>query len=138
MKYYDINILRLKNTPRKFNFELNKEFFSLYEFNFIKAGKVKAEVLLIEETKNNLLKMKFHLEGDIELECDRSLEKFLYPINIDKEVIFEFGDKDEEINVDHYVINKEATYINIAQHLHDFIVLEAPIKKLHPKYTTSI
>ena len=133
MKEYDIDLFKI-NLYKKYDYKLGKDFFSLYENNPVTEGKIIVKLTISEDTKKNILLFKFDIRGNIELICDRSLENFLYPINIKKEVIFEYGDKDEEIDTDYYMINKETTYINIAQHLHDFIILEAPIKKLHPKF----
>ncbi len=134
MKEYDINIFRINNSYQKYNYKLNEIFFALYENNLIEKGKIEVEVIISEDTKKNILSFKFDIKGTIELICDRSLEEFSYPINIKKEVIFEFGEQTKELNIDHYMIDSETTYINIAQHLYDFIILEAPIKKLHPKF----
>jgi uncharacterized metal-binding protein YceD (DUF177 family) len=68
------------------------------------------------------------------LTCDRSLELFDYQINSDKKLIFKYSEVEGEISDEIIGVSKEVVKINIAQYLYEFIGIEIPMKKIHPKF----
>lgn len=81
-----------------------------------------------------MITLTMKIKGAIELECDRSLEKFDYPISVEKENIYKYGDEEKELSEDVFVITKNQQEINISTFLYESISLEIPMKKLHPKF----
>lgn len=81
-----------------------------------------------------MIQMFFQVEGTIELTCDRSLELFDHPLSFEAKMIFKYGDEEKELAEDVMVILKDTQTINIADLLFEFIGLEIPMKKLHPKF----
>ena len=81
-----------------------------------------------------MIQMFFHVEGTVELTCDRSLELFDHPVSFETKMIFKYGDEEKELSEDVMVILKDTQTINIADLLYEFIGLEVPMKKLHPKF----
>ena len=81
-----------------------------------------------------LIQLLFSIQGEIELSCDRTLELFNYPINIERVVHFKIGDEDKELDMDLYMIERQASSIQVAQHIYDFVNLSIPMKRLHPRF----
>ena len=81
-----------------------------------------------------MITLNLKIEGSIELTCDRSLELFDHPIHITKEIIFKYGDEEKELSEDVFVILKSEQEINITSFLYELIMLEVPMKRLHPKF----
>ncbi|MEO0405454.1 MAG: DUF177 domain-containing protein [Bacteroidota bacterium] len=81
-----------------------------------------------------MITLHFVVKASIELECDRSLELFDHPIQVEKDLIYKYGDEDKELSEDVYVMTKGTQEINIANYLYEIINLEVPMKKLHPKF----
>ena len=50
-------------------------------------------------------------------------------------MILKFSDHNEEITEELMLIDRNTQYINVAQDIFDFIGLQIPIKKLHPRFT---
>ncbi len=132
LRRYKIEIFGLKNGDHQFEFSYDDSFFAEFENSLVTKGKGSCNVELTKT--DSMLTLHFIVEGTIELECDRSLEKFNHPINVSKDLIYKYGDEDKELSEDVYVMTKGTQEINIATFLYELINLEVPMKKLHPKF----
>ena len=81
-----------------------------------------------------MIQLLYEIEAVVELTCDRSLEQFDYPISITRKMILKFADRTEEVTDELMLIDRHVQQINVAQDIFDFIFLEIPIKRLHPKF----
>jgi uncharacterized metal-binding protein YceD (DUF177 family) len=127
---FDIDIVQ----PRRgtVTYELGVGFFALFQDGLLEEGTLTITSDFIIDTSK--VKVLFAIVGTVVLTCDRSLEKFDHPINLTKEVNFEFGDESKELDTDFYMLAQKDKVINLAQHIYDFISLEIPIKRLHPRF----
>lgn len=132
LREFNIDIFRLNNGIYNYEFEINEKFFDFFNFGLIENGEAKA---YIEMNKSEtLINMKIKVIGSVELICDRSLEKFDFPINTDNKILFKFGDRDEDVSDEIVVIERNTQRLNLAQHIYDFINLAIPMKKIHPRF----
>jgi uncharacterized protein len=131
-KPYEIGIAKLSNKKHQYQFVLDDAFFALFDQPLIKKGDLVANIEL--DKSELLISMKFDIKGEVELTCDRSLEEFMYPIDVEETVRFRFGPEDAELSDNILQITPDTQAINVAQHLFDFIGLAVPMKKLHPRY----
>ncbi|MEP1032068.1 DUF177 domain-containing protein [Ekhidna sp.] len=132
LKAYKIEIFGLSNSTHDFNFLFNDDLFTHFENSLVSKGKGTCDVILTKT--DSMITLNLKIEGSIELECDRSLELFDFPISINKEIIYKYGDEQEELSEDVFVILKGQQELNIAAFLYESISLEVPMKKLHPKF----
>jgi len=128
---FDIDIYKLTDGTHSFEFDFDSSFFELFEDRIIEAGKGKIKVLLDKSAL--LIALVFDIDATVELICDRSLEKFDYQINVNREVRLKYGDHAEELNEDLYLISANTEKINIGQFAYEFISLAIPMKKVHPQ-----
>lgn len=96
------------------------------------TGKLTADVSL--QKSESMIQMIFKVEGTIELTCDRSLDLFDQPISFENTMIYKFGDEEKELSEDVMIILNDTQTINIADLLFEFIGLQVPMKKLHPRF----
>ena len=129
---YDINLVNLKDKIHEYDFVLDNDFFSLFEQNLVNGGSLQAHVVL--DKSSLLLNFEFNITGTVNLNCDRTLEEFDYPIAIKENLLVKFGDQELELDDNVLQIPHDAQTINIAQHLFDYIGLTIPMKKLHPRF----
>ena len=95
LKAYKIEIFGLSNSTHDFNFTFDDDFFSHFENSLVRKGKGTCDVVL---TKTDaMITVDLTIKGSIELECDRSLELFNYPIAVEKEIIYKYGDEEKEL-----------------------------------------
>jgi len=134
LRDFDIEVSHVKeHTLHKFEFQLNDSFFALFEDALIQKGLVQVDVQF--EKTPLLIRMNFILNGVVELVCDRSLDTFEQPISSEQLLLFKFTEEEEgEITEEIIGIKRETIKINIAQYIYEFINLEIPIKKLHPRF----
>lgn len=130
---FKIDIFRLENKQYMHEFEGENDFFEALDQNLIQKGHFKATVAL---SKNEtMIQMIYKISGSVELTCDRSLDLFDFPVDITQKMILKFSDHNEEITEELMLIDRNIQYINVAQDIFDFIGLQIPIKKLHPRFT---
>ena len=129
---FDINLVNLKDKKHEYDFVLDNEFFDLFEQNLVNGGALTAHVVL--DKSPLLLNLAFHIKGVVNLTCDRSLEDFDYPVDINQNLLVKYGDEEMELDENVLQITSGAQKINVAQHLFDYIGLAIPMKKLHPRF----
>ncbi|HEY9117954.1 MAG TPA: DUF177 domain-containing protein [Roseivirga sp.] len=131
-KKYDIHIYKLSNGNHEYQFEIGREFFEMFDGDLVNDGSLNAMISL--DKSDAMIQVDFDIEGTVVLECDRSLESFNFPIHVQKNMIYKFGDEEKELSEDVFVIEKNTQTLNVAGILFEFIGLEIPMKKLHPKF----
>ncbi|RYZ75806.1 MAG: DUF177 domain-containing protein, partial [Proteobacteria bacterium] len=134
LKKYDINLAKLSFKTHRFEFNLDDDFFALFEQSYIIHGNLDA-IIDLERTER-LITLHFSIKGEVQLICDRSLEEFMHPIDVQETLILKFGEEEKELSEDILQITNDTQSINVAQHLFDYIGLAVPMKKLHPRYQT--
>ncbi|MCE7993089.1 MAG: DUF177 domain-containing protein [Roseivirga sp.] len=133
-RQYDIHIFKLAIGLHDYQFEIKDEFFELFDNELVSKGNLTIDVSLTKS--ETMIEMVLHIQGSVELECDRSLDHFDYPINSHRKMIYRLGEEMEELSDELMVIPKDSQIINIASLLFEFIGLEVPMKKLHPRFQT--
>jgi len=130
MKDFSVNIIGLSKKVHLFDFKLNDDFFERYGKEVLSKGDFDAQVSL--DKRETFIEVDFKISGQTELICDRSLEPFEFKINIDRKVIFKYGEEPQEISDEIVIITRDQDSIDLGQYMYEFIVLSIPIKKLHP------
>jgi uncharacterized protein len=98
----------------------------------IADGNLHADVTLHKTER--LITIDSHITGTVRLTCDRSLDEFDQPLDIDNQLLVRYGDEPKELDDDVLQVTPETLTLNIAQHLYDYIGLALPMKKLHPRF----
>lgn len=129
---YDIELFKIALGEHRYEFNSRSDFFTAFPNSLVQKGEFK--VLLNLEKSETLLKLDFHIQGTLELECDRSLELFDFPFEVEKTLILKFGEYNEPISDEMEMIHRDTQIINIAQYVYEFIGLAIPMKKLHPRF----
>ena len=132
MKEFEIPITGSKQGQANFRFEIGSDFFSSFDNSLLNDGDLNVELTL--EKGETLIDAKFRIEGKLKLICDRSLDEFDHPIKIEKEHVFKYGDHEEEFSEDISLIPFESSSINVGQLIYEYIGLEVPFRKLHPRF----
>lgn len=130
--YYYVDILGLSDKTHEFEFDITSDFFELFEYDDIQSGNLICQMELIKSAA--MIKCNCSIKGDVGLTCDRSLDNFEKPINISKSVMFKYGESFKELNEDLFVIATNEDRLIFDQVFFDWIILEVPMKKLHPRF----
>ena len=115
-----------------YQFKITDEFFELFENEIVAKGQLDVAVSLTKS--ETMIETTFDIKGSVLLECDRSLELFDFPIDTHKIMRYRLGDETQELSEELMVIPRDSQIINVASLLFEFIGLEIPMKKLHPRF----
>jgi uncharacterized metal-binding protein YceD (DUF177 family) len=102
---------------------------SPYEF---KGGSVDFEF----ERALHFIEVQFTAHADVELVCDRSLRPYIHHMDAEFKVVFKV-DVREETETEEAAIrrfNFDTNTFSVADEVRDTIMLNIPIKKVHPDY----
>ena len=82
------------------------------------------------------IQVKFELTANIKLTCDRSLDKFDHEIETNYQVLFKAEEVEESADENGSIrnIDTNSKQIDLEQDVLDTIMLNLPIKKLHPRF----
>jgi uncharacterized metal-binding protein YceD (DUF177 family) len=130
LKDFDIQVYKLGIKQHEYEFTVNSDFFSNFEGELVESGEVKIQLLL--DKRENLMELNFDFSGFIDLESDRSLKPFQYPVDINKKLLYKYGEEEQELEDDVMVITKNTQVINVGHFIYETIALQIPLKKLHP------
>lgn len=129
---YTVNIVGLTNQVHHFDFEMGNDFFERYGSGLISEGSLEAEVTL--DKRETFIDAIFSIRGTVKLVCDRSLDPFDEGIRSNRKLVFKYGDSNEEISDEIVMIQRDTERLELGQYIFEFIVLELPMKRLHPRF----
>lgn len=132
LRKYDINIFGLENKRYEFDFESGDAFFDALEQNLIRKGQFTAQVVLSKS--ETMIRLDFHIKGEVEQLCDRSLDEYNEPIDVENQMLLKFSDHNEELTDEIELIERNTATVNVARYIFEFIGLSLPMKKLHPRF----
>ncbi len=132
MKAFSVNINGLSKKAHHFDFQLGDGFFEAYGTDLVSAGEFNAEVIL--DKRETFIEADFKIKGYARLICDRSLEPFDLPVDINKRIVFKYGEEETELSDEIMVIPHDRASLELGHYLYEFIALDMPMKKLHPKF----
>ncbi len=134
-KDYNVNILGLSKNVHQFDFQLTEDFFRKYGQEMVANGKFAAQVTL--DKRETFIEADFTVKGAASLVCDRSLDEFDYPMTIRRKVVFKYGPEAKEVSDEIIIITPDQDKLDLGQLMYEFIALQIPIKKLHPRFGDS-
>ena len=127
---YLIKFSGLKEGTHLFNYEIGNKFFKNFDYYDFLDAKLFARLDL--EKQPTLLNLKFSFNGEIEVQCDVSMESFDLRLETEHAVVVKF--KDDIISTDDKVIFMPAGShsIDVSHLIYESIILAVPQKKVHP------
>lgn len=130
MKEFEISVYNLSNKEHSYGFDVKDAFFERFENSLVEKGDLKIDLTL--QKTEAMMTLWFHIEGTIQLICDRSLQDFDYPVNMDERLIFKYGDEYLELSDDMFQIPAGTQLLDLSHHIYEYLMLAVPMKKIHP------
>ena len=130
LQKYDLDIYKISDKQHVYSFESDDSFFSLFEQGLLNKGQFQTRLIL--DKSPTMLVLQFQIDGWVELICDRSLEPFQHPIQINQQLILKYGEENKELTDEIEIITRDIQRINVGHYIFEFIGLSLPMKKLHP------
>lgn len=131
LRNYDVSFSGLKTGKHKFRFEIDQEFFQLFdtEQEFTNP-KIAVDVLL--DKHSTFMEFEIKVNGTVELVCDISNENFDHPVENEIRVLVKFGEEYDDSEEDVITIPTADHAFNIAQLIYENVALSIPMKKISP------
>jgi uncharacterized protein len=132
LKQYIIYFSGLKEGNHDYHFDIDKSLFLEYGVDEITDAKVAIDVVLIK--KSNHLAFSFEINGIVATFCDRCLSSLNLEIHDSQNLYVNFGEITSDVTDvdDTMILARAEDKIDLAKHFYDYLVLNLPIKKIHP------
>jgi len=128
LKQFSIPFTGLKLGAHHFDYELDDSFFGAFEYSLIKSGDLKVNLEL--EKQETMLLLKFKVIGTVNLDCDKCLSEFAYPVNLYERQIVKFAEDELESDDEEIItLNRKDTEIDISAPLYEMINVAVPYIK---------
>ncbi len=132
LKEFRIDIFNLSLKQHEFEFEIDNKLFGFFENSIVEKGSGKCHLSLNKSA--TMMTLDFKIEVSVELICDRSLDSFDYPIDLEEQLIIKFGEENYTLSEDVIVIKNDTATLDVSEYIYEFISLAVPLKKLHPRF----
>lgn len=128
---YEVVFSGLKEGKHKFQFEINKAFFELFETEQeFTNPRITADVLM--DKHSTFLEFWIKTKGVVTLVCDITNEEFDHPIENEIKVLVKFGEEYDDSDEDVITIPSTDHAFNVAQLIYEDVSLSIPMKKVSP------
>lgn len=128
--HYSIPLTGLKEGSHIYEFEIDKDFFDLFEGSEITKGELVAYATLVKRSAHMELVLK--VTGLAEVVCDRCLEPYLQRVDTEGRLLVKFGEQFEEIDDEVFIIPAGESRLDLAQLIYEYAHLGLPLQRLHP------
>ncbi len=131
MSKLEFNIVEIPEGESHRELELGEDEIDLSPYEF-QGGEIQLKFYRALQ----FIRVNFHVETDVELVCDRSLEDYTQPIEADYEILFKVDVREEKADENGAVksFNFSSNTLSIGDEVRDTLMLNIPMQKLHPRF----
>ncbi|RXP44485.1 DUF177 domain-containing protein [Lutibacter sp. HS1-25] len=130
LKDFDISFIGLKDGVHQFDYEIGQQFFDFFKYDEFYNSNVQVNLTFLK--KPTMFELNFICNGWVEVDCDLTSERFQQPISANIDLIVKFGEQYNDENEELLIIPHSEYKINVAQFIYEAIVLNVPLKRVHP------
>lgn len=127
---YTIPFAGLKEGNHEFSFTFDKKFFDDYAVLEARDGEVTATLLLNKTVP--MLSLHISISGYLEIQCDRCLEYFSFPIEFRGDLFVKFGKNTHASTDEIWILDPKEYKLEMKQYFFESIGLCLPIQRIHP------
>ncbi|MDP4679434.1 MAG: DUF177 domain-containing protein [Cyclobacteriaceae bacterium] len=131
-RVYNIDLYGLRFGTHDFEFSFDSQLFDKQELMIVEKGQGSCNVTL--EKSELLISLQFEIKGEVELTCDRSMENFLFPLELKERLILKYGEELDDTRDDVWIIPEGLQVFNVKNNILEFINVAIPMKRLHPRF----
>ncbi|MGC1473996.1 MAG: DUF177 domain-containing protein [Psychroserpens sp.] len=129
-KEFTIPFVGLKLGKHHFDYQIDKAFFELFEYDDF--NDVNVEAKLVFDKKSTFLELYFDISGIVNVDCDLTNEPYDQGVEGDFKLVVKFGDEYNDEFEDILIVSHGEYEINVAQYIYELIILSVPAKRVHP------
>lgn len=130
LKPFKIPFVGMKNKVHLLDFKVDKLFFQCFENALITDCDV--DIKIEFDKRESFFHLKFYIDGQINLECHRCLERYNQPIFGDYELFIKASAPRENTGVEDVIyISPTDDFVDISKAVYDYILLSVPLHQVH-------
>lgn len=126
---YSIEYKGIDNGKHTFRFVLDDSFFASFDADEVKSGRVVVDVEL--DKSSSMLRLLLHFGGEVEVECDRCLDRLSLPVDGDEQLDVKFGESSDEFDGEVMWISASEPSVDLARYLYESVILRLPAQRVH-------
>ena len=126
---YKIDLKGMQTEVGTYTLLADDDFFTAVQGPEIQHGHVDVELTV--HATSGAFELDFHLQGTVQVICDRCLEEMTQPIEADCNLRVKFGDEYLDEGDDLITIPYEDGVADLSWHVYEFIALQIPIRHVH-------
>ena len=127
---FTIPLSGIKEGHHRIEFEINKEFFGLFEESEIKEGELIAVTEI--EKSYSYIDLDIKISGKVKVCCDRCLGLFDHAVECENRLLVNFRNEKDDSDPEIITVPHDEQELDIKQYLYEFIHLALPIQRIHP------
>lgn len=124
---YTISFGGLPVGLHEFEFDVDGTFFTQFAHPEISKADLQVKALLTKQ--NNLLQLHVDIDGSVDLDCDRCMKTFPYPVSASEDLVIKHGEPAES-NDEILVIPEGQEEFDVAQYLYEYVSLAIPARRV--------
>jgi uncharacterized protein len=126
-KQYIVKFAGLPVGTHEFEFDINGTFFEQFDDCEITEANLQVVVVLLKQ--NNLMQLQFDINGTVNLDCDRCLIAYDFPIEASENLVVRFGNPEDSTD-EIMVINEGEGQADVSHYLFEYITLALPYRRV--------
>ncbi|HZH86169.1 MAG TPA: DUF177 domain-containing protein [Brumimicrobium sp.] len=120
----------LKDGKHAFKFHITAVFFEDLAYSIIQGGDIKVDFLL--NKKETMMIGDIEMSGTIQKPCDRCTDLMEIPVDVSHQIIYKFGDEEEESGDENLIILPISAFtIDVASTLYELLTVALPSRTVH-------
>ncbi len=126
-KQYIVKFAGLPVGTHEFEFDINGTFFEQFEDSEITEADLQVTIVLVKQ--NNVMQLEFEINGTVNLNCDRCLLAYDFPVETSENLVLRFGNPDESTD-EIMVVNEGDGQADVSHYLFEYITLALPSRRV--------
>lgn len=126
-KQYIVKFAGLPVGTHEFEFDINGTFFEQFEDSEITEADLQVTIVLVKQ--NNVMQLEFEINGTVNLNCDRCLIAYDFPLEASEILVLRFGNP-EDSNDEIMVVNEGDGQADVSHYLFEYITLALPYRRV--------
>jgi uncharacterized protein len=127
---FTIDVPKLRPGANSFHFHMDSAFFAQQPNSLIQTADV--QVAATVDCQPALLDTRLHLQGHIELVCDRCLQPYPQTVSLDHRIVYSYSQPDAhtaEGDDELIFIARNQQTLDLTQDLYELVSLQVPLRK---------
>lgn len=126
-KQYIVKFAGLPFGTHEFEFSVNGTFFEQFIDSEITEADLRVVIVLVKQ--NNVMQLEFDISGTVNLDCDRCLIAYDFPVEASEKLMLRFGNPAESTD-EIMVVNESDGQADISHYLFEYVTLALPSRRV--------